>query len=164
MGRALLLRPENEIEERLAAMRCTDQMRRIRGKNTRPELRVRRTVHALGFRFRLHRTNLPRTPDLVLPRLRKVIFVHGCFWHQHTGCRLARMPKKHLDYWLPKFERNRRRDSHVTDQLLKIGWEVCVVWECQTQNLPSLTALLEDMLGARAASGCGSPETVRASF
>jgi DNA mismatch endonuclease (patch repair protein) len=164
MGRALLLRPENEIEERLAAIRRTDQMRRIRSENTRPELRVRRTVHALGFRFRLHRTDLPGTPDLVLPRLRKVIFVHGCFWHQHTGCRLARVPKKRLDYWLSKFERNRRRDSHVSDQLLKIGWEVRVVWECQTQDVLSLKALLEDMLGARVPSGSRSSETAQVSF
>src|ERR1700723_4551715 len=94
-----------------------DQMRRIRAKNTAPELRVRRAVHALGLRFRLHRADLPGTPDLVLPRLRKVIFVHGCFWHQHSGCRLARPPKKRLDYWVPKFERNKRRDSQAVDLL-----------------------------------------------
>ena len=162
--RAPVLRPEGEIEKRLAAPRRTDQMGRIRKKNTNPELRVRRTVHALGFRFRLHRADLPGTPDLVLPRLRKVIFVHGCFWHQHIGCPLTRLPKKRLDYWLPKFERNRCRDSQVSNQLLNMGWEVLVVWECETRDLRTLTGVVEDMLRATAESGGGSPATAQTPF
>ena len=138
-----------------------DQMRRIRGKNTHPELRVRQAVHALGFRFRLHRTDLPGTPDLVLPRLRKIIFVHGCFWHQHGGCRLARIPKKRLDYWLPKFERNKRRDSQVSDLLRSLGWEVLVVWECQTQDASKLAALLDGLLCPVTSSSSTSAPTSR---
>jgi DNA mismatch endonuclease (patch repair protein) len=138
-----------------------DQMRRIRAKNTHPELRVRRAVHALVFRFRLHRTDLPGTPDLVLPRLRKVIFVHGCFWHQHGGCRLARIPKKRLDYWLPKFERNKLRDSQVSDLLCSLGWEVLVVWECQTQDASKLAALLDGLLCTATSSSNTSAPTSR---
>ena len=109
---------------------------------------MRSAVHALGFRFRLHRVDLPGSPDLVLPRLRKVIFVHGCFWHQHADCRLARLPKTRPEYWLPKFERNQRRDREAMDQLTKLGWEVLVVWECQTLSASTLTTLLENILCA----------------
>jgi DNA mismatch endonuclease (patch repair protein) len=92
-------------------------MRRIRKTDTRPELQMRRAAHALGYRFRLHRRDLPGTPDLVFPRLRKAILVHGCFWHQHPGCRLARLPKSRLDYWLPKLRRNQVRDDAALEAL-----------------------------------------------
>ena len=107
-------------------------MRRIRKTDTKPELAVRGVAHRLGYRFRLHRRDLPGTPDLVFPRLRKIILVHGCFWHQHQGCRLARAPKSRLDYWLPKLERNQRRDAAAEQALARLGWNVLVVWECQT--------------------------------
>jgi DNA mismatch endonuclease, patch repair protein len=106
-------------------------MRRIRKVDTKPEFVVRRAAHRLGYRFRLHRRDLPGTPDLVFPRLRKVIFVHGCFWHQHTGCKLARAPKSRLDYWLPKLRRNQQRDSDAEARLQRLGWDVLVIWECE---------------------------------
>ena len=121
-------------------------MRRIRKTNTKPEMQVRRLAHALGFRFRLHRRNLPGTPDIVFPRLRKVVLVHGCFWHQHPGCRLARMPKSRLDYWEPKLRRNQERDDATRQQLASRGWDVLVIWECETDDKAALTTILERFL------------------
>jgi DNA mismatch endonuclease (patch repair protein) len=115
------------------------RMVQIRKTNTRPEMVVRRLVHRLGFRFRLYRRDMPGTPDLVLSRLRKVIFVHGCFWHQHD-CRLGRkQPKSRPEYWLPKLARNVARDEASRIELQKLGWDVLVVWECETK----MQALLE---------------------
>ena len=122
-------------------------MRRIRKTGTKPEMRVRRVAHSLGYRFRLHRDDLPGTPDLVFPRLRKVVQVHGCFWHQHPGCRLARQPKSRLDYWLPKLERNRARDVKTTAALKALGWSVLVVWECQVPDEDAAARILEPFLG-----------------
>ena len=127
----------------------SEHMRRIRKTGTKPELRVRRAAHRLGYRFRLHRSDLPGTPDLVFPRLRKVVFVHGCFWHQHPGCRLARQPKSRLDYWLPKLERNRQRDLQSSAALRAIGWTVLVIWECQVPDELAAAGLLEPFLGAQ---------------
>jgi DNA mismatch endonuclease (patch repair protein) len=111
-----------------------ERMTRIRKRDTRPEMIVRRLAHRLGFRFRLHRRDLPGTPDLVFPRLRKVIFVHGCFWHQH-GCSLGRnQPKARPEYWLPKLARNVARDDVARDELVRQGWDVLVVWECETKQ------------------------------
>src|SRR5690349_19818749 len=101
----------------------------IRGKDTKPELRVRRTAHALGFRYRLHRHDLPGTPDLVFPRLRKVIFVHGCYWHRHPGCRFAYTPKSNTEFWRRKFEANQERDQRSLSELRKQGWDPFVIWE-----------------------------------
>lgn len=105
-------------------------MRAIRSKDMLPELAVRRLVHKLGYRFRLHRTDLPGKPDLVFGPRRKVIFVHGCFWHSH-GCRAAHVPKSNLKYWLPKLKRNRSRDQDNLDRLSALGWDVLVIWECE---------------------------------
>jgi DNA mismatch endonuclease, patch repair protein len=109
-------------------------MARIRKKNTRPEVTVRKLAHALGLRFRVHRADLPGTPDIVLPKFGAVIFVHGCFWHQHEGCRLARLPKSRTYYWHPKLLRNSQRDLIAKAQLKKAGWKVFVVWECETKT------------------------------
>src|SRR6185295_8830763 len=117
-------------------------MSKIRGKNTSPELAVRSLVHRLGFRFRLHRKDLPGTPDIVLPRHRTVIFVHGCFWHSHAGCRLAYMPKSRTKFWQEKFTANRRRDRRDRAALTTLGWRVVVIWECETTNPRTLTARL----------------------
>jgi DNA mismatch endonuclease (patch repair protein) len=103
----------------------------IRGKDTKPELAVRRLVHSLGYRFRLHRRELPGSPDLVLPRLRKVIFVHGCFWHRHLDCRFAYTPKANAEFWLKKLTSNVSRDAAVRSALIAQGWDVMVVWECE---------------------------------
>jgi DNA mismatch endonuclease, patch repair protein len=121
-------------------------MRLIRKRDTSPELAVRRVAHALGLRFRLHRHGLPGTPDLVFPRLRKAILVHGCFWHQHKGCRLARQPKSRLDYWLPKLAGNVARDRKSRSALKMAGWTSLVIWECETRDLARLRARLQRFL------------------
>src|SRR6218665_568865 len=102
------------------------QMASIRSSNTRPEIAVRRALHAKGLRFRLHRKDLPGKPDIVLPRHRLAVFVHGCFWHQHPGCRLASKPKSRHDYWEPKLAGNVARDFRATGQLEALGWRVAV--------------------------------------
>jgi DNA mismatch endonuclease (patch repair protein) len=112
----------------------SDQMRRIRKTDTKPELVVRKLVHKMGFRFRLHRHDLPGTPDLVFVTRRKVIFVHGCFWHQHI-CHLGgRQPSSNRAYWLPKLARNVERDNITRRALKRLGWQVMVIWECETKN------------------------------
>jgi DNA mismatch endonuclease (patch repair protein) len=111
-------------------------MRAIRSTGMRPELAVRRLVHGLGYRYRLHRRTLPGTPDMVFPGRRKVIFVHGCFWHGHS-CKLGHVPKSNLGYWGPKLERNRTRDEKSLKSLKADGWKVLVIWECKT-NEPNL--------------------------
>ena len=108
-------------------------MASIRGRNTRPELYVRRAVWRQGFRYRLHVRKLPGTPDLVLPKYRVVIFVHGCFWHRH-GCSNTRLPSSNLQYWEPKLERNVARDAQNQAQLREMGWTVVVIWECRLQD------------------------------
>lgn len=123
-------------------------MRRIRKTDTKPELAVRRAAHRLGYRFRLHRRDLPGTPDLVFPRLRKVILVHGCFWHQHPGCRLARTPKSRLDYWLPKLRRNQQRDTEASQALDRLGWKVLVIWECQATTEEAAAEIIAPFLEA----------------
>src|SRR5262245_1683825 len=104
----------------------------VRAKNTKPEMIVRRLVHSMGFRYRLHDRRMPGIPDLVFPSRRAVIFVHGCFWHRHANC--GRMPKSRLDYWLPKLERNKARDVQNIKALRRSGWRVLVVWECQLKT------------------------------
>jgi DNA mismatch endonuclease (patch repair protein) len=121
-------------------------MRAVHSKNTRPELVVRRAAHAMGYRFRLHRADLPGTPDLVFPGRRAVIFVHGCFWHRHEGCRRATVPATRTSYWLPKFERNAGRDRFNTAALEASGWRVMVVWECETKSAALLAHRLASFL------------------
>jgi DNA mismatch endonuclease (patch repair protein) len=121
-------------------------MASIRKRDTKPELVVRRLCHQLGFRFRLYRRDLPGTPDLVFPRLRKLIWVHGCFWHQHSGCKLAKLPKSRLDYWLPKLRRNRERDVASEAAVSALGWRSLIIWECETKDIDSLTTALETFL------------------
>jgi len=121
-------------------------MRRIRKTDTKPELAVRRIVHGMGYRFRLHRRDLPGTPDLVFPRLKKIIFVNGCFWHQHH-CRLgAKQPSSNRDYWLPKLARNVKRDRQARARLRKADWDVLVIWECATRPPNALSARLARFL------------------
>jgi DNA mismatch endonuclease (patch repair protein) len=110
-------------------------MRSVKSRDTKPEMEVRRFVHGLGYRFRLHRKSLPGKPDLVFPRLRKVVFVHGCFWHGHTCARGDRIPKSNTDYWIAKIAGNRERDRLNRIRLEAQGWEVCTVWECQVKSV-----------------------------
>ena len=119
-------------------------MSRVAAKNTSPEIRVRRAAHALGLRFRLHRRDLPGTPDLVFAKHRIVIFVHGCFWHRHPGCKKASTPKSRTDFWQSKFDSNVARDRRTTEKLNALGWTVAVVWECQTKEPALLSRTLVD--------------------
>ena len=134
------------MPDRLSAEERSAHMRRICKTDTRPELRVRRLAHALGYRFRLHRRDLPGRPDLVFPRLRRIVLVHGCFWHQHPGCRLARSPKSRLEYWGPKLRRNRERDEAARARLAEAGWTVLTVWECGTRDPDTLAERLRQFL------------------
>lgn len=124
----------------------SERMSRIRGKNMKPELLVRRLTHGMGFRYRLHDKALPGHPDMVFRSRRKVIFVHGCFWHRHENCRLARLPKSRLDFWLPKLEGNKRRDERVLRQLEEQNWRVLVIWECELSDLKALSNRIEKFL------------------
>ena len=119
----------------------------IKGKNTKPELVVRKLVHGMGFRYRLHRKDLPGSPDLVFSRLKKVIFVHGCFWHRHPGCRFAYTPKSNAQFWLNKLEGNTARDELALAALNAMGWEVLIVWECEVRDLPALSRKVSVFLG-----------------
>jgi DNA mismatch endonuclease, patch repair protein len=121
-------------------------MAAIGSKDTGPELVVRRMLHGMGYRFRLHRRDLPGTPDIVLPRLRKAIFVHGCFWHGHEGCKLGRPSKSRVEYWGPKIAGNRARDERKEAALRQAGWSVGTVWECETRQMNDLAAHLRRFL------------------
>lgn len=141
------------MPDTISTKRRAENMRRIRSKGMKPEMLVRRLSHALGYRHRLHRKDLPGKPDLVYPGRRKVIFVHGCFWHQHgdPDCKIARRPKSNLDYWNPKLDRNMERDAQSQAQLRELGWEYMIVWECeareaQKQGSEELTARLRKFL------------------
>lgn len=114
-------------------------MARITGRNTKPEIVVRKLIHALGYRFRLHCDTLPGTPDIVLPRLEKVVFVNGCFWHGHQGCARATVPTTNTKFWRKKIEGNIARDKRTVRKLRRQGWGVMVVWECQTRDLEKLS-------------------------
>ena len=124
-------------------------MARIKGKDTKPEMAVRRAAHALGYRFRLHRRDLPGSPDLVFVGRRKVIFVHGCFWHRHGGCRFAAEPKSNQEFWEAKFQNNLVRDERAMTDLVAGGWDPLVVWECETLNAKMLNERIASHLGAR---------------
>ncbi len=130
-------------------------MARIRGKDTKPEMAVRRLLHGLGYRYRLHAGDLPGRPDIVFRTRRKAVFVHGCFWHQHEGCRQATTPKVRTTYWQRKFEANRARDKASMAALERMDWKALVVWECETRAIDTLSAKLIEFLGERR-GGLGS--------
>lgn len=141
-----------EVEEKGSiSLARSALMARVRRANTTPEIRVRRLLHSMGYRFRLHRRDLPGTPDLVLPRLKKAFFVHGCFWHRHPGCRMASSPKTREEFWQKKFRENVERDKRKAAELSGAGWDVAIVWECETRDLAELEAKLVDFLGDRRA-------------
>ncbi|MDR0576990.1 MAG: DNA mismatch endonuclease Vsr [Candidatus Accumulibacter sp.] len=122
------------------------RMSLVRSTDTKPEFAVRRLIHGMGYRYRIHRHDLPGTPDIVFPARRLVIFVHGCFWHRHDGCSLARMPKSKLEFWRKKLEGNRERDIRKIGKLESMGWRVLVVWECELSDLDILASRLRGFL------------------
>jgi DNA mismatch endonuclease (patch repair protein) len=128
-------------------------MSRIGRKDTAPEIRVRRLLHALGFRFRLHRSDLPGKPDIVLPRHNKIFLVHGCFWHSHEGCPRAALPTTNPEFWRAKIEKNVTRDRRVCDELRDLGWSVLVLWQCELTSIETLTDRLLKFLGGTGRSG-----------
>lgn len=130
----------------VAPAKRSEMMSRIKGRDTGPELRVRRCAHALGFRFRLHSKHLPGRPDLVFPRLKTVIFVHGCFWHRHKGCPHTSTPKTRVGFWQEKFQANIDRDIRVAASLRLLGWRVLTIWECQSKDTAKLMRRLHRML------------------
>jgi DNA mismatch endonuclease (patch repair protein) len=119
----------------------------IRGKDTKPELALRRSLHALGFRYRLHAKGVPGKPDLVLPKHKAVVFVHGCFWHRHPGCRYASTPATRPEFWASKFSANVARDSAVRSALLQAGWRVATIWECTLRTEAGVAAVRDIVAG-----------------
>lgn len=128
--------------DRISSEHRSWNMSRIHSGNTKPEIIIRSLLHRMGYRFRLHRKDLPGKPDIVLPRYRIVIFVHGCFWHRHSGCRYAYTPKSRINFWKEKFSRNIERDHEAKDKLEILNWKVLTVWECETRDMQSLIAKL----------------------
>jgi len=120
-------------------------MRAIRSKNTSPEIKIRKALHALGYRFRIHDKKLPGCPDLVFPKHKTVIQVRGCFWHQHEGCKKCRIPKSNQDYWKAKLEKNKIRDSENDRKLKDGGWSVLTVWECEINSLDKLNVTIKKL-------------------
>ncbi len=142
---------ERDLTEQLAMDRIPPEKRswnmsRIRGKDTKPELCVRSELHSMGARFRLHRKDLPGKPDIVLPRYRITIFVHGCFWHRHEGCKLSTMPKTRVQFWSDKLESNVRRDKNNQDDLRALDWTPVIIWECEIKNKDLLRQHLRSLL------------------
>jgi DNA mismatch endonuclease, patch repair protein len=131
--------------DKLDAQRRSENMRRIKSKNTKPEVLLRSLLHRQGYRFRIHCKDLPGKPDIVFPSRRKIVFVHGCFWHQHQDCREGRVPSSRHDYWGPKLKRNRERDAATIAELRDRGWDVEIVWECEV-GVPERLGRLRDFL------------------
>lgn len=127
------------MTDRVAAGKRSMMMAGIRAKDTKPEMVVRRFLHGAGFRYGLHRRDLPGRPDLTFPKLQAVVFVHGCFWHAHQGCKYAATPKSRREFWVEKFQSNSRRDAEAVRLLISDGWRVAVVWECLLKQSPEST-------------------------
>lgn len=136
--------------DRIAPERRSWLMSRVKSKDTTPEWAVRRLVFGMGYRYRLHDPKLPGKPDLVLAGRRKVIFVHGCFWHGHAGCRYARLPKTRVEFWADKVTRNRARDRRNRRELRAAGWDVLTVWQCELKQMDKLARRLHDFLETKA--------------
>lgn len=140
----------------LSATERSERMSRIRGKDTQPELALRKALHRQGFRYRLHDAGLPGKPDLVLPRYKTVVFVHGCFWHRHEGCSIATTPKSNTQFWTDKFERNVARDLRSQALLEELGWRVFVVWECELATAARARATAETLAQQVSSPGRGA--------
>ena len=136
--------------DKLDTERRSRNMSKVRGKDTAPELRVRRVAHRMGLRFRLHRKDLPGKPDLVMPKHRLAVFVHGCFWHRHEGCGRASTPSTRADFWQAKFDANVARDRRQIAALERLGWRVVVLWECESRDEVAIAARLRAAVAGRA--------------
>ena len=132
--------------DKLDAIRRSENMRQIRSKDTKPEVLLRSLLHKLGYRFRLHRKDLPGKPDIVFPGRRKAIFVHGCFWHQHANCPEGRLPRTRSEYWTPKLTRNVERDRNHLEKLSRLGWKALVLWECEIHETEAVKRKLKRFL------------------
>jgi DNA mismatch endonuclease (patch repair protein) len=133
------------VVDRLSPERRSWLMSRVGGKNTKPEMKVRKAAHALGLRFRLHVQKLAGRPDLVFPKHQAVVFVHGCFWHRHPGCKKASFPKSREEFWQAKFDANVQRDARVASELSSLGWRVVTIWECETKQESLLNEKLQSI-------------------
>ena len=120
-------------------------MSAIKSKNTKPEIAVRKVLHSMGYRFRLHRKDLPGSPDIVLPKYKTVIFVHGCFWHRHENCKYATTPKTREEFWNKKFRSNIERDLEIHEKIKNLNWRSVVIWECETKNMENLREKIIDV-------------------
>jgi DNA mismatch endonuclease (patch repair protein) len=129
--------------------RRSAMMGRIRSKETKPEVAVRKAAHGMGHRFRLHRRDLPGSPDLAFPAKKLALFVHGCFWHRHEHCRFAYTPKSNIEFWATKFRNNVARDARATSELESLGWRVAVIWECEVADPGGLSRRLKGIVGER---------------
>jgi DNA mismatch endonuclease (patch repair protein) len=136
------------MTDTLSRKERSERMALITGKDTGPEMTVRRLIHGLGYRYRLHDRALPGKPDLVFRGRKKAIFVHGCFWHRHpeSACKLARLPKSRLDFWVPKLEKNRLRDERIQKELAEQGWKLLTIWECQLTDIASVSKRVRSFL------------------
>ena len=135
----------SEVIHKVSEQRSRN-MSAIKSKNTKPEIKVRKVLHSMGYRFRLHRKDLPGSPDIVLPKYKTVIFVHGCFWHRHQNCKYASNPKTRREFWKKKFKENIERDKKTQEKLKNLGWKTNIVWECEVKNREILFLKLEEIL------------------
>lgn len=142
-----------DVTDTLTPFERSERMSRVRGKGTKPEMLVRKLVYGMGYRYRLHANDLPGKPDMVFRSRKAAIFVHGCYWHRHKNCKLARLPKSRLDFWLPKLEGNRVRDEQNQALLKEMGWRCLVVWECETKDKEALMNKVSEFMSA-----CGGNE------
>ena len=134
----------SEVIHKVSEQRSRN-MSAIKSKNTKPEIKVRKVLHSMGYRFRLHSKDLPGSPDIVLPKYKTVIFVHGCFWHRHENCKYASTPKTRKEFWNKKFKENIKRDLEIQDKIKNLDWRSVVIWECETKNMENLRDKIIDV-------------------
>ena len=134
----------SEVIHKVSEQRSRN-MSAIKSKNTKPEIKVRKVLHSMGYRFRLHSKDLPGSPDIVLPKYKTVIFVHGCFWHRHENCKYASTPKTRKEFWNKKFTENKKRDLEIQEKIKILDWRSVVIWECETKNIENLRDKIIDV-------------------
>ena len=135
----------SEVIHKVSEQRSRN-MSAIKSQNTKPEIKVRKVLHSMGYRFRLHSKDLPGSPDIVLPKYKTVIFVHGCFWHRHQNCKYASTPKTRQEFWENKFNSNKKRDQKIQKEIIDLGWKFIIIWECEARNIQPLEEKLKGYL------------------